>query len=61
VALRQEYAKPIFDDLEVWLKEQLGKVGSPPLMLNASRNEAGCVLSSTEANSSPCPPQQVFF
>ena len=28
VALRQEYAKPIFDDLEVWLKEQLGKVSS---------------------------------
>ena len=25
VALRQEYAKPIFDDLEVWLKEQLAK------------------------------------
>ena len=28
VALRQEYAKPIFDDLGVWLKEQLGKVSS---------------------------------
>ena len=28
VALRQEYAKPIFDDLKVWLKEQLGKVSS---------------------------------
>jgi hypothetical protein len=27
-ALRQEYAKPIFDDLEVWLKEQLGKISS---------------------------------
>ena len=26
VALRQEYAKPIFDDLEVWLKEQLGQI-----------------------------------
>lgn len=26
VALRQEYAKPIFDDLEVWLMEQLGKI-----------------------------------
>ena len=24
-ALRQETAKPILDDLEVWLKEQLGK------------------------------------
>jgi transposase len=28
VALRQEYAKPIFDDLGVWLKEQLGKISS---------------------------------
>ena len=28
VALRQEYAKPIFDDLEVWLKKQLGKISS---------------------------------
>lgn len=32
VALRQEYAKPVFDDLEVWLKEQLGKIsGKTPL------------------------------
>ena len=28
VALRQEHAKPIFDDLEVWLKEQLGMISS---------------------------------
>ena len=28
VALRQEYAKPIFDDLEVWFKERLGKISS---------------------------------
>lgn len=28
VALRQEYAKPIFEDLEVWLKEQLRKISS---------------------------------
>ena len=28
VALRQEYAKPIFDNPGVWLKEQLGKVSS---------------------------------
>jgi transposase len=28
MALRQEYAKPIFDDLEVWLKKQLGKISS---------------------------------
>ena len=28
VALRQEYAKPMFDELEVWLKEQLGKISS---------------------------------
>lgn len=32
VALRQAQAKPIFDDLEIWLKEQLGKVsGKSPL------------------------------
>lgn len=32
VALRQEHAKPIFDDLEVWLKEQLGMIsGKTPL------------------------------
>ena len=32
VALRQETAKPILDDLEVWLKEQLGKIcGKTPL------------------------------
>ena len=28
VALRQEYAKPIFDNLGVWLKEQLGKASN---------------------------------
>ena len=32
VALRQEYAKPIFDDLKVWLQEQLGMIsGKTPL------------------------------
>jgi transposase len=32
VALHQEHAKPIFDDLEVWLKEQLGQIsGKTPL------------------------------
>jgi len=32
VALRQEYAKPIFDDLEVWLRGQLGRLsGKTPL------------------------------
>ena len=32
VALRQEYAKPIFDDLEVWLRAQLNKLsGKTPL------------------------------
>jgi transposase len=32
VALRQEYAKPIFDDLEAWLREQLNKMsGKTPL------------------------------
>ena len=32
VALRQQYAKPIFDELENWLKEQQGKISSklPP-------------------------------
>ena len=35
VALRQEYAKPIFDDLEVWLKEQLGKISSKTLLAKA--------------------------
>lgn len=32
VALRQEYAKPIFDDLEMWLKDQLNQIsGKTPL------------------------------
>ena len=32
MALRQEHAKPIFDGLEVWLKEQLGQIsGKTPL------------------------------
>ena len=32
VALRQEYAKPIYDDLEAWLMEQLNKIsGKTPL------------------------------
>jgi len=32
VALRQEYAKPIFDDPEVWLREQLNQIsGKTPL------------------------------
>jgi hypothetical protein len=32
VALRQQYDKPIFDDLEIWLKEQLDKIsGKTPL------------------------------
>lgn len=32
VALRQKYAKPVFDNLEIWLKEQLGKIsGKTPL------------------------------
>ena len=32
VALRQQYAKPIFDELEIWLKEQQGKIsGKMPL------------------------------
>ena len=35
VALRQEYAKPIFDDLEAWLKEQLGKISSKTPLASA--------------------------
>ena len=32
VAMRQEKAKPIFDDLEIWLKEQLDRIsGKTPL------------------------------
>jgi transposase len=32
VALRQDYAKPVFDDLEIWLRTQLGKLsGKTPL------------------------------
>ncbi|WP_449301420.1 IS66 family transposase [Parasedimentitalea psychrophila] len=32
VALRQEYAKPVFDDLEVWLRKKLGRLsGKTPL------------------------------
>ena len=32
MALRQEYGKPIFDDLKVWLQEQLGMIsGKTPL------------------------------
>jgi len=32
VALRQEQTKPAFDDLEIWLKEQLSKTfGKSPL------------------------------
>ena len=32
MALRQEYAKPIFDDLKVWLQEQLDMIsGKTPL------------------------------
>lgn len=35
MALRQEYVKPIFDDLEVWLKEQLGKISSKTPLVKA--------------------------
>ena len=32
VSLRREHAKPVFDDLEIWLKECLGKIsGKTPL------------------------------
>ena len=35
VALRQKYAKLIFDDLEVWFKEQLSKVSSKTSLAKA--------------------------
>jgi transposase len=36
-ALRQEYAKPIFDDLEIWLRAQLGKLSSKTPLAKAIR------------------------
>jgi transposase len=35
VALRQEYAKLIVDDLEAWFKEQLGKISSKTPLVKA--------------------------
>jgi transposase len=37
VALCPEYAKPIFDDLEAWLMEQLGKIPGEPSLAKAIR------------------------
>ena len=37
VALRQEYAKPIFDDLKVWLQEQLGMISGKTPLTKANR------------------------
>jgi len=37
VALRQEYAKPIFDDLEVWLRAQLNKLSGKTPLANSIR------------------------
>jgi hypothetical protein len=37
VALRQEQVKPIFDDLEVWLREQLNKISGKTPMAKAIR------------------------
>ncbi len=37
VALRQEYAKPIFDDLEVWLRAQLNRISSKTPLAKAIR------------------------
>lgn len=37
VALRQEYAKPIFDDLEVWLRTQLNKMSVKTPLAKAIR------------------------
>jgi len=41
VALRQENAKPIFDDLEVWLKEQLGMISGKTPLAKAIRYALG--------------------
>ena len=40
-ALRQEYAKPIFDELEIWLKEQLGKISGKTPLAKAIRYALG--------------------
>lgn len=37
VAIRQEYAKPIFDDLETWLKAELNKISSKTPLAKAIR------------------------
>ncbi|MGB0903059.1 IS66 family transposase [Halocynthiibacter sp.] len=37
VALRQEFAKPVFDELEVWLRERLGRVSGKSPMAKAIR------------------------
>ena len=37
MALRQEYAKPIFDDLKVWLQEQLGMISGKTPLAKANR------------------------
>ena len=38
MALRQEHARPVFDDLEVWLKVQLGKISSKTPLAKAIRH-----------------------
>lgn len=40
-ALRQEYAKPIFDELEIWLKEQLGIISGKTPLAKAIRYALG--------------------
>jgi hypothetical protein len=37
VALRQEYAKPIFDDLEAWLRAQLNRISRKTPLAKAIR------------------------
>jgi predicted nucleic acid-binding Zn finger protein len=43
VALRQEKAKPVFDDLEPWLTQQLPKISGKSKLAEAIRYALGCM------------------
>jgi len=43
VALRQEHAKPVFDDLEVWLRSQLNKISGKTPLAKAIRYALRCL------------------
>jgi len=43
VALRQEYAKPIFDDLEAWFSGQLGRISGKTPLAKAIRYALTCL------------------